>query len=377
MLTLIDTIAAPGGAEILAVRSTARLDRGRFQPYFCASRSAASTLGGELEAAGVPLLVLGRESPASIRPWASLGRLLRRERIDVLHAHKFGSNLWAAILGPLCRVPVVIAHEHSWAGERGRFHQVLDRRLIARSVDAFVAVAAADARQMVDVERIDPRLVRHIPNGVPAPAAAEGPSLREELGIAADAPVVGYVGRLGAIKALDVLLDAVARLSERLPQVRTLLAGSGDEEERLRARSAGLGLGERVTFLGTRPDVERVFEAVDVSVICSDSEGMPLSALEAMAAGTPLIATRVGGLPEVVDDGVTGLLVPPRDPEALARALEAVLGDADRRGRMAAASRERHRREFELDHVVGLLEDLYEELFARSRRGRAEGRPPS
>ncbi len=377
MLTLIDTIAARGGAEILAVRSTARLDRERFQPYFCASRSAASALAGELEAAGVPLLVLGRDSPASIRPWLPLARLLRNERIDVLHAHKFGSNLWAAILGPLCGVPVVIAHEHSWAGERGRFHQALDRRLIARSVEAFVAVAAADARQMVEVERIDPRLVRHVPNGVPAPRAAAGPFLREELGIAPGAPVIGYVGRLGAIKALDVLLDAVARLQERLPQVRVLLAGSGDEEERLRARSARLGLGERVVFLGIRPDVDRVFQAVDVSVICSDSEGMPLSALEAMAAGTPLVATRVGGLPEVVDDGVTGLLVPPRDPDALARALESVLGDEERRRRMAAASRERHRREFELDQVVRQLEGLYEELFARSRRGRTENSPPS
>ena len=358
VLTLIDTISAAGGAENLAVHVAARLDRDRFDSFFCASRAGDGRLADELRRSGVPLLVLGRTSPWALQSWRPLYQLLRRERIDVLHAHKFGSNLWGSIVGSAARVPAIVAHEHSWAGEAGTLRRALDRWLIAPAVGAFVAVSSADAAQMTAVEGIDPGLIRVIPNGVPA--WPDGlPSLRGELGIPAAAPVVGYVGRLTPIKALDVLLDAAAGASASLPGLRVLVAGSGSDEERLRARAAELGLGETVVFLGARDDVGAVLASVDVSVICSDSEGMPLSVLEAMAAGLPVVATRVGGLPEIVEHDVTGLLVAPRDPHALGRALTELFQDPARRLRLGAAARERHHERYDLDVVVRRIEDLY------------------
>jgi glycosyltransferase involved in cell wall biosynthesis len=161
---------------------------------------------------------------------------------------------------------------------------------------------------------------------------------------------------LRAEKAYDLLIAAAARL----PGAHVLIAGFGEERERLEAQIAAEGLEGRVRLLGHRADVPDLVRAFDVAVCCSDFEGMPVSVLEYMEAGLPVVATRVGGLPDLV--GGEGLLVPPRDPDALAAALAELLADPERRRAMGDRARERRRAEFGLDTMIRRIEDVYVEL---------------
>ena len=372
VLTLVDHLGASGGGERLAMEISKRLDRGRFEPIHCVSRWHADdpspsmrAAADELRAAGVRVVALGRGSTLAVWSWAPLVRLLRRERVDVLHSHKFGSNVWGVVLGRLARVPAVVAHEHTWSYEGQPVRRFLDRELIARGSDAFVAVSHEDRRRMIEVERIDPEHVVFVPNGIDALPDGDGPRVRAELGIEADAPVIGAVAVLRPQKALHVLVEAAAELAREHPRLRVLIAGDGPERGRLEALVRERGLEETVTLLGLRRDVPDLLAALDVAVVSSDFEGTPLAVLEYMDAGLPVVSTRVGGLPDLIGHGRHGLLVEPGDPGALAAAVGALLRNPERARELGAAGRERRRSEFSIDRTVRTLEDLYVELAGR------------
>jgi glycosyltransferase involved in cell wall biosynthesis len=383
VLTLLDGIGAGGGGERLARQILVRLDAERFDRWLCVSRwsaedaaaPAAKTAVAELDEAGVHFLGLDRTSALHLRPWRALLTLLREERIDILHAHKFGSNVWASILGSLAGTPVVIAHEHTWSFEGQPVRKLLDRRLIAPRVAAFLTVSREDTRRMIEVEKIHPDKLIMVPNGIDALPPASGRNIREELGIQPEAPVIGTVCTLRPQKALDVLIRAAADLSRSWRELRVLIVGGGPQRAGLEALIGELGLEGVVMILGFRPDVPDLLQAVDVAVCSSDFEGTPLSILEYMDAGLPVVATRVGGIPDVIDDGVEGLLVEPRDQVRLAASIDALLRDRPRAEQMGRRGRERRRKEFDIGVTVRRIEDLYEGLTAAAvtRRSRSDG----
>jgi glycosyltransferase involved in cell wall biosynthesis len=369
VLTLIDVLAAEGGAERMAIRLALALDPARFERIVCSTRYWRRVAYlDELQEAGIPVLQLERRSRVDVLAWRRLARLLRSERVDVVHAHKFGSNFWAAVLGPRVGVPVVIAHEHSWSFEGEPVRRLIDRHVIARRASAIVAVSSEDSRRMVEIEHIPPEKIRTIPNGIP-PLPPPATDVRAELGIPPDAPVIGTVSVFRSEKALDLFVDAAALLARDFPRFRALIAGDGPAERRaeLEAHIASRGMQETVLLLGRRADVPDVVGALDVAVICSDFEGCPLSVVEYMAAARPVVATRVGGLPLLVEEDVSGLLVPPRDPQALASATASLLRDPAKRVRMGEAGRERQQRDYDEAAMVARFEALYEELFAAAR----------
>jgi glycosyltransferase involved in cell wall biosynthesis len=272
------------------------------------------------------------------------------------------------VVGRAARVPTIVAHEHSWSYEGQPVRRFVDREVIARGCDLFLTVSEEDRRRMIEIERIDPAQIRFLPIGI-TPRGPSGRDLRRELGIGPDAPVLGALGHLRPQKAHEVLFSAVATLMPRFPSLRVLVAGGGSEEERLHALVAELGLTEVVTFVGTL-DAEEVpdfLAAVDVSVNSSDFEGTPAALIEAMAAARPVVATRVGGTPALIDDGVHGYLVPPRDPGALADAVARLLEDPDLRAELGRRGRERQQLEFDFDAMVRRLEAIYDELASRRR----------
>lgn len=379
VVTLVDLLSAHGGAERVAFLIATHLDPERFESILCVSRwppvgpYAARDSSGEdalaqLREAGVRFLPLHRTRKLDVPAWARLERFLRRERVDVLHSHKFGSNVWGSITGTLARVPVMLAHEHTWSFEGQPWRRALDRELIARACDRFIAVSREDRRRMTEVERIDPRRTLFIPNGVPPFPPAAGSDVRAELGIAAAAPVLGVVGLLRPQKAHETLLRATALLAPEWPALQVLIVGDGPERARLERIVDELGVHANVRFVGLRTDIPDVLAALDIAVCCSDFEGSPLSVLEYMDAGLPVVATRVGGLPDLVDPGVTGLLVPPRDPAALAGAVAELLRDPARARAMGERGRERRRSEFDVSVTVGRLEELYTELLRQKGR---------
>jgi glycosyltransferase involved in cell wall biosynthesis len=369
VVTLVDRPTVTGGAERLAAQVAARLDRDRFESILCASRRTDEPLlDRELAEAGVEVLALGRRSKLDLRAWRPLVR--RLDEVDVVHAHMFGSNVWGTALGRLKRVPVVVAHEHTWSFQGQPLRRLLDRELVGRFADAFIAVAEEDRRKMIEVEGVDPDTIRLIPNGIPDPEPGGRAAVRRELGIAGDAPVIGVVCELRAQKALEVLFEAAARLRQDLPGLRVLVAGDGPERESLEQEARRLDLDGTVQLLGIRRDVPALLDALDVAVLSSDYEGSPLSVMEYMAAGKPVVSTRVGGVPELVEHGVHGLLVEPRDPAALAAAIGRLLRDPADARRLGEQGRERQQRELSLDAMVRKIEHLYEELWLASPRRR-------
>ena len=214
---------------------------------------------------------------------------------------------------------------------------------------------------MTEIERIDPGKVIFVPNGIPGRPAGDG-RIGERLGIDVDGPVIGTVCVLRPQKALTVLIDAAALLVERHPGLKVVIVGHGPQQPELERRIAELGLERTVVLAGHRDDVPDLIRGFDVAVCSSDFEGTPLSVLEYMQTGLPIVATRVGGIPDIIEDGGQGLLVEPRDPAGLAAAVERLLGDPGLAARLGSSARERQHAEFDIDVTVRAIERIYEGL---------------
>ena len=369
VLSLIADLSDSGGAERFAVALATKLPQDRFEPWMCVPRDIQPGAQRKLDEAGVRSVTLGRRGKWDFYRFAGLFSLLYREQFDVLHTHMFGSNLSGAIVGRSCGVPVVIAHEHTWSYEGDPMRVWLDGRVIGRLVTRFVAVSNADAERMVSIEHVPASKVVYIPTGyVPHPSTVRS-DLRKDLGLRPDTPVVLTASILRPQKALDVLIDAHARVLRTVPAAHLIIAGDGSRRADLEHHVAELGVQDTVHFLGSRSDIDSILGQADVAAMSSDFEGMPLFAFECMANHTPLVATAVGGLPDVIEDGRTGLLVPRRDPDALAAALAGLLTDAPRRERLASAALARLD-EFRIDAIVERFATLYETLVRESGRRR-------
>lgn len=367
---MLDSLERPGGGETLAVENAIRLDPQAFDRTLCLTRwedrfetdEPARTILRTLRESGVRVLGLQRGSRFALRPWLPLVRLLRSGRVQVVHGHLFGSNVWASILGSLSRVPVVIAHEHMWAYTGGGIRTLLDRYLIARLSDAFIAVSEEGRRQMIEVERIPADDIFLLPNGVPRLPPGDGARVRTEFAIPESAYLVGSVGHLRPEKAFEVLIEAAGGLADEGTHI--LIAGEGPERARLERLRSELGLDGRVHLPGARSDVPDLLAAFDIAVCCSDFEGGPLSVMEYMGAALPIVATRVGGLPELVLDGQTGVLVPPRDPAALSAAIDELAAAPELAARLGSAGAELRAREYDIEVWIARLEALYHCLLA-------------
>lgn len=361
VLFVIDTARAQGGAERFATGLAVHMPRDRIEPWVCSTRRGEPAALEWLSEHQVTHIPLGRSSKWHSHKLWRLAALLRQERFDVVHGHMFGSNLWAAVLGRTCRIPVVLAHEHNWSFEGEPVRKLLDRHVVARLATRFITVSEATRQRMISLEHIPPEKVVVMPTAyIPHREPSNG-EIRQELGIADSSPLIGTAAILREEKALDVLLDAHARLLEQRPDAHLVIAGGGIWRSRLEEHAVELGIGDAVHLLGLRRDVDGILGQLDVAAMSSDWEGMPLFVFECMAAAKPLVATRVGGLPEVIEDGRTGILVPPRDPDALAGALECVLADAELAARLASASAARLE-QFRIETVAARFADLYEQL---------------
>jgi glycosyltransferase involved in cell wall biosynthesis len=368
VLTVLDRVSDYGGAERFAVGLALELNREHVDAWICTTRASdGGTLDGQIAAAGIPHTVLGRRGKWDVHRLRGLVSLLRRERFDVVHSHMFGSNLWASILGSACNVPVILAHEHTWSYSGNPTRLWLDGHVIGRLATRFIAVSPLDAQRMVELEHVPVEKVLYIPTAQIRREAGEMVDLRIELGLAPGTPLVGVAAVMRPQKALSVLLEAHARLLARVPDAHLVIAGDGQCRGELVERARELGLSDRVHFLGAREDIDAIIASLDIAALSSDYEGLPLFALECMAHGTPLVATDVGGLSEIVEDGVNGLLVPTRDPEALAEAIGGLLVDRERLGALAEAAA-KSADAYSIEAIAKRFAALYSDLLAAVHR---------
>ncbi len=354
-----------GGAERQIAALVGGLDRDRFRPVV-ACQHAKGPVADDIERAGVPVHLLSsgaRFDPGFLR---RLTELVRRERIRIVLSHGFSTGVAGRLAATLAGAPVRILAEHS-TGERD---MTAARHLINRALrpwtTAWVAVAHGQLDYLASGKGIPRHRIRVIPNGIdPSPFNPPGAreKIRRELGIPDDSPVAGILAVLRPEKDHRTFLTAARLVLDDLPAARFLVVGDGPLADHVRGEAAALDLDGPVTFTGRRADVPEVLAAFDVSVLCStDVETFPLAFLEAMATGLPLIGTRVGGLPEMIEEESNGLLVERADPRGLADAMLRVLFDPALRRAWGERSRQRVEREFGLEGMVRAYENLFEEL---------------
>ena len=364
ILYLVET-AELGGAEENLLQVASRVRRDRYQP--CARVVAEGALARALSEAGVEVALLARRrwsprlNPALL---AELARTIRRERIALVHAYLFAMGLHGSLAGRLAGVPVLVSvrNEHyDFATRRRR----LAYRLMGRLGCRFSAVSASVAERLERACGVPAAQITHLPNGVdlarysPRLGAARA---RAALGLAPEMFTIGTVARLEKVKGIAYLLAAVPDLERAAGPVQVAIAGNGGLRKALERQAAGLGGKSRVVFLGHRRDSEVVLEALDAFALPSLSEGMSNALLQAMAMGVPCVATAVGGNPEVLGGGAAGLLVPPADAGALARALASLIASPGRRAALGAAARAEVERSYSVERMVARNEALYAEL---------------
>ena len=344
-----------------------RYDASRFEVSLCGLK-APEPGSRSLEEQGIPVRHLGR-GRFDPRILGDLVGLARERRARVLHVHGYA----AADFGRLAARRVgaaLVLHEH-FADPRMPSYQALADRALASLTDRAIAVSESTREFLVRERHVPAHRVRLIWNGAPleefAPVpAAAALATRRKLGLPGDAVVIGSIGRLNEQKGHRYLLEAAAGALPALPAARVLIVGDGDLEGPLREQARSLGIADRVVFAGHRGDIPAVLGAVDVFCISSTYEGTPLTLFEAMAAGKAIISTAVDGCREVIEDGVTGILVPPRDAATLALRLREMLLDAGRREALARAALRASAR-YDIRRCVEAMQALYDEVLAEKR----------
>ncbi|HEY1317927.1 MAG TPA: glycosyltransferase family 4 protein [Gaiella sp.] len=304
-----------------------------------------------------------------------VARIIRRVRPDIVHTHtaKAGAVGRIAALLAGTRRPVVVHtfHGHVLRGYFGRAGTLLFRAietLLARVTDRLIAVSPEVRDELVGMKVAPLRKFSVVRLGIELEPRVrfdgDPAEVRRRHGIAADAFVVGWFGRMTAVKRTDDLLTMLAALRVGGTDATLLLVGDGDDRERLEERAHDLGLARSCLFVGYQEEVAPWYAICDAVVLTSASEGTPVTIIEALAAGRPVVATDVGGVRDVVDDGETGFLVPPRNTQALAERLRALAADPALRTAMGEAGRARVLERYAVDRLVRDVDALYRELLA-------------
>jgi glycosyltransferase involved in cell wall biosynthesis len=311
-----------------------------------------------------------KDLPSVVMGCVQVYRILKRDPFDIVHGHTAVGGVIARIAGRLTNTPVVFT-VHNWASAvagqpaiRGLLTAV--EKWLDRFTDQYVLVSCAkEAEGIRNGVLRGPGQGEVILNGIDVSsvaARATGKDLLDAVGIDRDCPVIGMVTRLERQKGVDVFLRAVARIADEIPSVTVLVAGCGPLTRKMRRLASRLGIESRVKFLGLQEDPVPVMSAVDVFCMSSRWEGLPIAVLEAMALGKPVVAADAGGTAEVVDDGVTGLVVPREDPEALADAVLDLLRHEDKRRVMGRAGMERVAKKFTSERMASEYERIYMQM---------------
>ena len=359
-----------GGTELNAVRVLERLDRSRYNPVVASF--AGGKLSGRLDDAGIEQFrfpigsFFGR---GVITEGLRFAHFLRERRVDIVHSHDRFANPFAVPWARYARVRGVIASKR-WGS--ARLHHAIGNRLAYKLAHRVLANSGAVGESLVREDGVPRRKVAVVTNFVDTDAftplsPSQRVALRAELRLPENALVVGMIARLSPAKDHVSLLAAVRALRVEFPTLILVLVGDGSTRPALERMVAEQGLGDAVRFAGMRlapPNLNGLF---DVSVLATFSEGFPNTVIEAMAAGRPVVASNVGGVPDAIHQGDNGLLVPPRDVVALTDALRTVLADAPLRHRMGVLGNEIARREFSAPAVMATLDALYRDLTVGTR----------
>ena len=361
-----------GGLE----KGTATLVNNMNPEIFESSICCLSGLGASLnliKKEGLKIFDMKTTDAHELFLFLKLARLFREQRVDILHA-KGWPALFDGVLGArIAGVPVVIYSEHGKNTDdffEIKKRRVWTRRLLAPFMDKIVTVSEELKRGLVEITGLNEKRIVCIHNGVEFfDICVESAKKRKELGVEQGDILVGTVGRLDPVKNFDIFIRSAEMVLKEFPQVKFLLVGDGPIRKDLELLVSELGLSRHVIFLGERNDVAELLNVMDIFVLPSKSEGLSNTILEAMSVGLPVIATNVGGNPELVIDGETGVLIQPWDASVLAAAIINLLRDNEKRKKMGDAGFIKAKGEFSIEKMVKSYEELYLSLYKKKKCG--------
>ncbi|MFI4859072.1 MAG: glycosyltransferase [Phycisphaerales bacterium JB063] len=361
------------GAEVLAAQ-IARGMRERYRFVFMVL-DGVGPLGDRLRDDGFEVLELHRRPGVDRQAMRAMREALRTHDVGLLHAHQYTPFFYASAGRGLAlrrRVPILFTEHGRHTPDRRSTKRVLANKLLLAKGDRVTAVSGFIRQALIDNEAIPADRVQTLYNGIdPGPTrsaqerVADRVAARAALGLEMEVPIVVQAARFHPVKDHATALRAWQQVHAELPEARLVLLGDGPLRDELEALAHELGIEEAVHFMGQVPDVRALLPGADVAMLSSLSEGLSVTLLEAMAAGLPIVATAVGGNPELVADEATGLLAPRGDAERLASHLLALLGDATRRAALGKAGRSRLLQRFTAEQMHAGYARYYEALLGR------------
>ena len=320
-------------------------------------------------------LIGGQPGAERLQKMRRLAAILKDEKVEVFHQHRTGPfhGKWAVLAARLAGTPVAIATEHNAPDQQSRQGQRLLNGAADRLLDRLIVVSEENRQRQLRLAGRSERLLTVVHNGIDLqrfqgadPQA--GSRLRRALDLPQAAQVIGFVGRLHPVKGAADFLQALAALEVRHPDLYGLVVGSGEQRDELRRQAQALGVAQRVRFTGFRSDIPELLRAMDIFILPSHDEPFGLVVAEAMAAGLPVVATRVGGVPEIIEHEQTGLLVSPRCPDEIASAVDGLLQAPEQAARLAEAGRQHAGQCFSREVMVEKTLAVYLEACARRSR---------
>lgn len=355
-----------GGVEHQLLSVIRHYDRARIEPLVCCL-SDTGAIGREIEAAGVEVIALNKLAHGF--RWSIITELkgiIKARRIEIVRTHQYHANFYGRLAAIWADAPCIVASVHNQYTRDLKPHRRLFNNLLARRTDALVAVSDAVKTDIIKYDRIAPRKVVVIPNGVDTDATIAGDrtTARAMLGIPADAILIGAIGRLTGQKGHAHLLEAFSTLPQT---ARLLLIGDGPLEGSLRARTAELKIADRVIFAGTRRDIPDMLAAMDIYAMPSLWEGLSNALIEAMAAARPMVASAIPSFINMLDHGRDALLVAPSDACALGQALHKLIADPALSRSMGEAARKKAVEQYGIGSTVERYTSLYESILRGHR----------
>lgn len=357
-----------GGAERVVINLAKGLDKSKFNPIVCCLNDKGA-FAHELEAEGIEVIALHKRGKFDFSILHSLFSIFKQRGIHIAHTHLWGANFWGRIAAKRACVPVIIAHEHGIEAWRNAAHALFDK-ILYRHTDRVILVSQASQKLFLSKIKSDSFKCRVIYNGVDTEkfnGYINPVEARMRLGLSQEDYAIASIGRLVTEKGHEYLFEAIKLMILKYPSLKVLVAGDGPEKQRLIHKVKHLGVQKNIIFLGARNDIAEILSASDLFVLSSTKEAFPISILEAMAVGRPVVATDVGGVSELISNEKTGFVVPPRNSQALADAIAKLVNNKNAAAEMAEAGKRRIKESFTLRQWLGNIENLYTDLLNEKR----------